>query len=102
MKRHRHPTGRLRPPRVAPAGQPLLTPVERSRSIPDLRDTNPDHVPDAPGGQPASAASGHDPKEVRLKDHLGRLRPPAYILIALVIALGSILFLIGGVTLAPS
>jgi hypothetical protein len=31
-----------------------------------------------------------------------RLRPPAYILIALVIALGSILFLIVGVTLAPS
>jgi hypothetical protein len=45
--------------------------------------------------------AGHDPKEVRLKDHRGRLRPPAYILIALVIALGSILLLIAGVMLAP-
>ena len=39
--------------------------------------------------------------EVRLKDHRGRLRPPGYILIALVIALGSILLLIAGVMLAP-
>ena len=35
--------------------------------------------------------------EVRLKDHRGRLRPPAYILIAL----GSILLLIAGVMPTP-
>jgi hypothetical protein len=75
--------------------------VKRSRSIPDLWDTNPDNVFDAADEQPVPAASGHDPKEVRLKDHRGRLRPPAYILIALVIALGSILLLIAGVMLAP-
>ena len=69
--------------------------------MPDLWDTNPDNVPDTPGTQPVPAVSGHDPKEVRLKDHRGRLRPPAYILIALVIALGSILLLIAGVMLAP-
>jgi hypothetical protein len=70
--------------------------------MPDLWDTNPDNnVPDTPGKQPAPAASDHDPKEVRLKDHRGRLRPPAYILIALVIALGSILLVIAGVMLAP-
>ena len=65
--------------------------------MPDLWDTNPENVPDTPGEQPAPAASDHDPKEVRLKDHRGRLRSPAYILIAL----GSILLLIAGVMLAP-
>ena len=64
--------------------------------MPDLWDTNPDNVPDTAGEQPAQVASVHDPKEVRRKDHRGRLRPPAYILIALAIALGSILLLIGG------
>ena len=72
-----------------------------SRCRPDLWGTNPDNVPDTPGEQPAPVARGHDPKEVRLKDRRGRLRPPAYILIALVIALGSILLLIAGVMLAP-
>ena len=56
--------------------------------MPDLWDTNPDNVPDTPGEQPAPAASDDDPKEARLKDRRGRLRPPAYILIALVITLG--------------
>jgi hypothetical protein len=69
--------------------------------MPDLWDTNPDNVPNTPGAQPAPAASDHDPKEVTFKDHRGRLRPRAYILIALVIALGSILLLIAGVMLAP-
>jgi hypothetical protein len=69
--------------------------------MPDLWDTNPDNVFKAAGEQPAPAASGHDlPKEVRLKDHRG-LRPPAYILIALVIALVAILLLIAGLMLAP-
>lgn len=69
--------------------------------MPDLWDTHPDNVPSTPGEQPAPAASDHAPKEARLKDHRGRLRPPAYILIALVIASGSILLLIAGVMLAP-
>jgi hypothetical protein len=67
--------------------------------MPDLWDNNPDDVFDAVDEQPVSAAGSR--KEVRLKDHRGRLRPPAYILIALVIALGSILLLIAGVMLAP-
>jgi hypothetical protein len=78
-----------------------LSPSGEEPVMPDLWDTNPENVPDTPGEQPAPAASDHDPKEVRLKDQRGRLRPPAYILIALVIALGSILLLIAGVMLAP-
>jgi hypothetical protein len=69
--------------------------------MPDLWDTNPDNVFDAAGEHPVPAASGHDPKEMRRKDHRGRLRPPAHILIALVIALVAILLLIAGVMLAP-
>jgi hypothetical protein len=70
--------------------------------MPDLWDTNPDNVFKAAGEQPAPASNGHDhPKEVRLKDHRGHLRSPAYILIALVIALVAILLLIAGVMLAP-
>ena len=70
--------------------------------MPDLWDTNPDNVFKAAGEQPAPAASGHDhPKEVRLKDHRGHLRPPAYILIALVVVLVAILLLLVGVMLAP-
>jgi hypothetical protein len=40
-------------------------------------------------------------KEVPLRDHRGRLRPPAYVLIALVIALVAILVLLAGVLFAP-
>jgi hypothetical protein len=40
-------------------------------------------------------------KEVPLRDHRGRLRPPAYVLIALVIALVAILLLLAGVLFAP-
>jgi hypothetical protein len=36
-----------------------------------------------------------------LRDDRGRLRPPAYVLIALVIALAAILLLIVGVLVAP-
>ena len=51
--------------------------------------------------QPAGS-NGHDhPKEVRFKDHRGRLWSPTYILIALVIVLVAILLLIEGVMLAP-
>ena len=63
--------------------------------MPDLWDTNPDHVFATPGEQPDPAPNGHDDhsQEVRLRDHRGKLRLPAYILIALVIALAAILLL---------
>ena len=69
--------------------------------MPDLWD-NPDKVFKSAGEQPAPASNGHDhPREVRLRDHRGRLRPPAYILLALVTALVATLLLIAGVMLAP-
>jgi hypothetical protein len=40
-------------------------------------------------------------KEVPLRNHHGRLRPPAYVLIALVIALVAIVLLLVGVLFAP-
>jgi hypothetical protein len=63
--------------------------------MPDLWDTNSDHVFPTPGEQPDSALSGHDDhsQEVRLRDHRGRLRLPAYILIALVLAVAAIVVL---------
>jgi hypothetical protein len=63
--------------------------------MPDLWDTNSDHVFPTPGAQPDSALSGHDDhsQEVRLRDHRGRLRLPAYILIALVLAVAAIVVL---------
>jgi len=71
--------------------------------MPDLWDTNPDNVFKTPGEQPSPTASGHDhPKKVRLKDDRGHLRPPAYILIALVILLVAVLLLLVGVMLAPT
>ena len=39
--------------------------------MPDLWDTNPVNFFDAAGEHPVPAASGHDPKEARLKDHRG-------------------------------
>jgi hypothetical protein len=69
--------------------------------MPDLWDTNPDNTKTA-GEQPSPTASGHDhPRKVRLKDHRGHLRPPAYILIALVMLLVAVLLLLVGVMLAP-
>ena len=54
--------------------------------MPDLWDTNPDNVLNGPGTKPDSAPNGNNDhtKEVPLRDHRGRLRPPAYVLIALV------------------
>jgi hypothetical protein len=72
--------------------------------MPDLWDTNPDSVFSTPGEQPDKAPSSHDndhTEEVLLRDHRGRLRPPAYVLIALVIALAAILLLIVAVLFAP-
>jgi len=60
--------------------------------MPDLWDTNPDHVFSPPDGQPNPAGSDQDDltQEIRLKDDRGRLRLPAYLLIALGIALVAI------------
>jgi hypothetical protein len=71
--------------------------------MPDLWDTNPDDVFSEPSKKRDPASSGHDDhtQEVRLKDHRGKLRLPAYVLIALVIALAAILLLIAGVMVAP-
>jgi hypothetical protein len=79
--------------------------------MPDLWDTNPDHVFGTPGEQPdpdpnpdskRSRRPRRPPQEVRLRDDRGRLLPPAHLLIALVIAFLSILFLIAGLLFAPS
>jgi hypothetical protein len=72
--------------------------------MPDLWDTNPDNVFGTPGEQPDPAPNGHDDhtEEMKRKDLHGRTRLPAYILIALVIAVASILLLIAGLLLAPS
>ena len=71
--------------------------------MPDLWDTNPDHVFDTTGEQPDPAPSGHDDPTngVMLRDHRGRLRLPAYILIALVIALVAIVVLTVAALVAP-
>ena len=72
--------------------------------MPDFWDTNPDNVLNGPGTKPDSAPHGNNAhtKEVPLRDHRGRLRPPAYVLIALVIALVAILLLLAGVLFAPN
>jgi hypothetical protein len=71
--------------------------------MPDLWDTNPESVFSPPGEEPDPAPSGQDDhtNEVRLKDDRGRLRLPAYVLIALGIALGAVLFVAVGVMIAP-
>jgi hypothetical protein len=58
--------------------------------MPDLWDTNPDNVFSPPDEQPDPASSGHDDasgqdhtNQVQLRNERGRLRLPAYILIAL-------------------
>jgi hypothetical protein len=60
--------------------------------MPDLWDSNPDHVFSPPDAQPNPAPSDHDDhtQEIRLKDDRGKLRLPAYVLIALVLALAAI------------
>ena len=56
--------------------------------MPNLWDTNPDSVFSPPDERPDPAPSGQDDpaNEVMLQDERGRLRLPAYILIALGIA----------------
>jgi hypothetical protein len=74
--------------------------------MPDLWDTNPHNAFSTPDEKPDPPPSGHQDhddhaEEVMLRDHRGRLRPPAYVLIALVIALVAILLLLAGVLVAP-
>jgi type VI protein secretion system component VasF len=70
--------------------------------MPDLWDTNPDNIFNGHRKKPDSAPNGNNDhtKEVPLRDHRGRLRLPAYVLIALVVALAAILLLITGVLFA--
>jgi hypothetical protein len=72
--------------------------------MPDLWDSNPDHVFNTAGDQPDPAPNGQDDQthQIELRDSSGRLRPPAYILIALVIAAAAILLVTAGLLLAPS
>jgi hypothetical protein len=62
--------------------------------VPDLWDTNPDNVFSSPDQQPNPGGRHHDndptTQEIGLKHDRGRLRLPAYVLIALVIALVAI------------
>jgi hypothetical protein len=60
--------------------------------MPDLWDTNPRSAFNTPDEQPDPAPSDHDDhtQEIRLKDDRGRLKLPAYVLIALVVALVAI------------
>lgn len=71
--------------------------------MPDLWDTNPDNVFSPPDEQPDPAPSGQDDptNEVQLRDERGRLRLPAYILLALGIALAAVLLVILGVIIGP-
>jgi hypothetical protein len=63
--------------------------------MPDLWDTNPDHVFPVSDEQPNPAPTGQDDHTVKvmLKDNSGRLRPPAYLLIALVTAFATVVLL---------
>ena len=72
--------------------------------MPDLWDTNPDHVFGTPDVQPDPTPNDHDdhPKQVRLRDDRGRLRPPAYVLIALAIAVVAVLLVLAGLLFASS
>ena len=72
--------------------------------MPDLWDSNPDHVFSTRGDQPDPAPNSHHDQtnQVRLRDPSGRLRLPAYILIALAIALAAVLLVAAGLLLAPS
>ena len=70
--------------------------------MPDLWDANPDNPFNGSDTKPDPAPNGNNDhtKEVTLRDR-GHLRPPAYVLIALVIALVAILLLLAGVLFAP-
>jgi hypothetical protein len=76
---------------------------KRSRSVPDHWDTRPENLFNPPDEPPDLVPDGHDDptNEVKLRDSSGRLRLPAYILIALGIALAALLVMAAGLLLAP-
>jgi hypothetical protein len=67
--------------------------------MPDHWDTRPENLFTPPDEQPDPAPNDHT-NEIRLKDPSGRLRLPAYILIALGIALAALLLMTVGLLLA--
>ena len=69
--------------------------------MPDLWDPNPDHVFDTPETSADPPPGGRHPRRVELRDGDGRLRPPAYILIALVIALAAVLVVTVALLIGP-
>ena len=71
--------------------------------MPDHWDTRPEDLFTPPAEQPDPAREAHDDQtnQVQLKDPGGRLRVPAYVLIALAIAAAAILLVAAGLTLAP-
>ena len=71
--------------------------------MPDLWDTNPDNIFSPPDEQPDPAPSSQAdyPNEATLNDERGRLRLPAYIMIALGIAVVAILLVVVGLRFAP-
>ena len=62
--------------------------------MPDLWDPNPDVSPPAEQPDPAPGDQDDRTRQVELKDREGRLRLPAYILIALVVVLATVLLLV--------
>jgi hypothetical protein len=72
--------------------------------MPDHWDTSPDNLFSTPSEQPDPAPDDGDdhPKEVELRDDRGPLRPPAYVLIALAIALVAVLVAIAGFLFASN
>jgi hypothetical protein len=70
--------------------------------LPDHWDTRPEDLFTPPDERPDPAPGAHDDQanQVKLKDPGGRLRLPAYILIALVIAAAAILLVAAGLMLA--
>ena len=69
--------------------------------MPDHWDTKPENLFSLPAEQPDPAPRSHEqPTEIELKDDRGRLRLPAYTLIALVIATVALLLVAIGL-LAP-
>ena len=71
--------------------------------MPDHWDTRPEDLFTPPDEQPDPAPDAHvdQTNQVRLKDPGGRLRLPAYVLIALVIAASVILLVAAGLMLSP-
>jgi hypothetical protein len=72
--------------------------------VPDFWDINPDNVFSPPDAQtdPATSDHGDYAQEISLKDDRGNLRLPAYVLIALVTALATVLLLTAVLLVLPA